>query len=56
MPIAASPERAAIAFAFIAIFLLGVLLGRVGGTFWLWTGLRALLIAAVTGGIILVLP
>ncbi len=54
MPLAVSPERAAIGFAFLAIFLLGVMLGRVSGTFWLWTGLRALLIAGATSAIILV--
>ncbi len=43
-----SPLPMAIVTAFLAIFALGVFLGRVGGTPWLWSGLKALLIAAVT--------
>ena len=38
--------------ALLLAFLLGVFLGRVSGQFWLWTGLRALLIALVTSVII----
>lgn len=49
------PLDATIVVAFVVIFLLGVFLGRVGGTFWLWSGLRTLLIGAVTAGIILLL-
>ena len=45
--------EAAIVTAFVVIFLLGVFLGRVGGTFWLWSGLRTVLIAAATALIIL---
>jgi len=55
VPLGAPPERAATGFAFFSIFILGALLGRVSGTFWLWTGIRALLIAAVTSVIILML-
>lgn len=44
-----------IIFALIGVFLIGVFLGRVGGTFWLWSGLRALLIAVLTGLLILLL-
>jgi predicted membrane protein (TIGR00267 family) len=44
----ASPFDASLAVAFVIIFLLGVFLGRVSGHFWLWTGLRALLVGAVT--------
>jgi predicted membrane protein (TIGR00267 family) len=40
--------EATIALAFIVIFLLGVFLGHVGGGFWLWSGLRTVLIAVAT--------
>ena len=43
----------AIGIAFMLIFLLGVFLGRVAGSYWLWSGLRTLAIALVTAGIIL---
>jgi hypothetical protein len=36
----------------IVIFLLGVFLGRISQTFWLLAGLRTLLVAILTGGII----
>ncbi|MEA3292653.1 MAG: hypothetical protein U9Q71_10185 [Pseudomonadota bacterium] len=48
-----SPIILAISIALITIFLLGVFLGRVSKTFWLWSGLRALAIAIVTMMIIL---
>lgn len=51
----ADPLELAIGLAFAMIFLLGVFLGRISGTFWLWTGLRTLLIGLVTALIILVL-
>jgi hypothetical protein len=38
--------------AFVIVFLLGVFLGRVGGTFWLWSGLQSLAVALVTVGLI----
>ena len=43
-----SPLPAAMAVALVIIFLLGVFLGRVGGTFWLWSGLQSLAVALVT--------
>jgi len=49
------PLESAIVFAFLAIFFLGLFLGKVSGSFWLGAGLRALLIAVVTGLIILTL-
>ncbi len=49
----ADPLDLTIATAFVLIFLLGVYLGRVGGTFWLWSGLRTAMIAAATALIIL---
>jgi len=39
--------------AFAALFLLGTFLGTISGRLWLWAGLRTLLIALITAGIIL---
>ncbi|WP_456405214.1 hypothetical protein [Thiolapillus sp.] len=47
-----SPLSAAMAIALAIVFLFGVFLGRVGGTFWLWSGLQSLLVALVTLGLI----
>jgi predicted membrane protein (TIGR00267 family) len=55
VPLPFTPLESAIGSAFLAIFLLGLFLGKVSGTFWLWTGLRALLIAVVTCLVILTL-
>jgi len=46
--LAIEPMQAAIGVAFVIIFLLGVLLGKVSGTFWLLSGLRTLLIGLIT--------
>ena len=46
------PLLAAIAVALLIIFLLGVFLGRIGGTFWLWSGLQSLAVASITVGLI----
>lgn len=48
-----SPFSVAIVLALAVIFLLGMFLGRVSRTFWLWSGLRALAVALVTLMIIL---
>jgi predicted membrane protein (TIGR00267 family) len=48
-----APLPAAILTAFLCIFGLGVFLGRVGGTPWLWSGIKSLLIAVATVLIIL---
>ncbi len=53
LPVA--PLTASIATAFVCIFGLGAFLGRVGGTSWLWSGLKTALIGLVTVGIILLL-
>jgi predicted membrane protein (TIGR00267 family) len=47
-----APLPAAMAVALVVIFLLGVFLGRVGGTFWLWSGLQSLTVALLTLGLI----
>lgn len=46
------PLLTAMLIALIIIFLLGVFLGRIGGSFWLWSGLQSLLVASVTLGLI----
>ncbi|HIE53923.1 MAG TPA: hypothetical protein EYP90_01865 [Chromatiaceae bacterium] len=46
------PLYAAMLMALSIIFLLGVFLGRIGSRFWLWSGLQALAVAAVTLGLI----
>ncbi|MDG6772786.1 hypothetical protein QCB45_00405 [Thiomicrorhabdus sp. ZW0627] len=43
-----SPFLGSIAVAMVCIFILGVFLGKISQTFWLWSGLRTLLIAIVT--------
>lgn len=55
VPLPLPPLESAIVSALLSIFLLGLFLGKVSGSFWLWTGLRALLIAVVTCLIILTL-
>ena len=55
VPLPLAPLESAILSALLAIFLLGIFLGKVSGSFWLWTGLRSLLIALVTCLIILTL-
>jgi predicted membrane protein (TIGR00267 family) len=48
----ADPLPTAMATALAVIFFLGVFLGRVGGIFWLWSGLQSLAVALVTVGLI----
>lgn len=50
-----TPVEVSISAAFVVIFFLGIFLGRISGQFWLLSGLRTLLIALVTGAIILLL-
>lgn len=47
-----SPLLAAMGLALVCIFMLGVFLGKISQTFWLWAGIRALLLALVTVAII----
>ena len=49
------PAETAITLAFLAVFSLGVFLGQVSGTSWLWSGVKAALIALVTTLLILLL-
>ena len=46
LPIA--PLAASQLVAAVTVFLIGVFLGRVSGTLWLWAGLRTLAVAAAT--------
>lgn len=50
-----SPLEIALLLALVSIFVLGVFLGRISNTFWLWAGLRTLLVAAATAGLIYLL-
>jgi predicted membrane protein (TIGR00267 family) len=52
LPLPLGPLETGISFAFLAILFLGIFLGRISGTFWLWSGLRAVLIGLLTAGII----
>jgi predicted membrane protein (TIGR00267 family) len=52
MVLAFDPLPAAMVVALVITFLLGIFLGRVGGTFWLWSGLQSLAVALVTVGLI----
>ncbi len=47
------PILVSAAVGFGLVFLLGVFLGRVGSTFWLWSGLRAVTVAGVTVALII---
>lgn len=49
------PFESAIGVAFVLIFFLGVFLGRVSGTFWLFSGLQTLIIALTTTVLIYVI-
>jgi VIT1/CCC1 family predicted Fe2+/Mn2+ transporter len=47
--------ESSIVVAFATLFMLGTFLGSISGRFWLWSGLRTLVIALLTAGIILLL-
>lgn len=51
----AGPLETAIALTFVITFLLGVFLGKISGMFWLWSGLRTLLVAVITSILIILL-
>ena len=52
IPLLLQPLYASSAVALLAVFLLGVLLGRIAGVSWLRSGLRTLLIALLTVALI----
>ena len=54
-PFSTLPLESAFVMALITIFFLGVYLGQVSQTFWLWAGLRTLLVAAATTALIFTL-
>lgn len=53
VPMPVPPLHASLALAFITIFIMGLFLGKFCGSHWLWTGLRAVLIALFTCLVIL---
>ena len=55
LPLPVPPLYAAMLVALISIFMLGVFLGRIGGTSWLRSGLRTLSVALVTAALIYLL-
>ena len=52
VPLPVSPLYAAIIVALVLIFFLGVFLGRIAGVSWLSSGIKTLLVAIVTAGLI----
>ncbi len=48
------PLEIAALLAFLITFLLGIFLGRISGHFWLWSGIRTLIIAIITSTMIYV--
>lgn len=52
VPLPLPPLVSAIVIALFCVFLLGVYLGRVAGVSWLRSGLRTLVIALVTAGLV----
>ncbi len=55
IPLPFQPLVTSILLAFITIFFLGVFLGRISGTFWLWTALKTTVIGMITAAVILFL-
>ena len=53
VPLPLAPLESTIATAFLAIFFLGLFLGKLSGSFWLWTGFKALIVGLITCLIIL---
>jgi predicted membrane protein (TIGR00267 family) len=49
------PLEASIVIALSCLFLLGIVIGRIRGGYWLWSGLRTLLIALFTALVIYLL-
>jgi predicted membrane protein (TIGR00267 family) len=47
-----TPVELSLSLAMVVIFFLGVFIGKISGQFWLFSGLRTLLIAIFTGAII----
>lgn len=43
-----SPVESALAMALVILFFLGIVISRIQGVFWLWGGLRTLIIALLT--------
>lgn len=52
-PLPVDPINASIGMAFVVIFLLGTYLGKIEHSFWLWSGIRAVMIAVITSALII---
>ncbi len=50
-----TPLESAITLAFLVLFMLGIVIGKIRGSMWLWSGLRTLLIALLTALVIYLL-
>ena len=48
VPLPIAPLESALVTATMVLFFLGIVIGRIQGTFWLWSGLRTLIIALLT--------
>ena len=55
IPLILPALESSIVLAFVVIFFLGVFLGRVSRSFWMWSALHTTLIATVTAGLIFLL-
>jgi len=53
IPLPFNPLLLSIIIAFVVLFALGAFIGKISGRFWLWGGIKTLLIAIITAGIIL---
>ncbi len=47
------PLETSIALALLMIFLLGIFLGQISGTSWIWMGIKATMLGLLTAGLIL---
>lgn len=52
MALPTDPLVVAIMVGFVSVFLLGAFLGTISHAFWVWTGVRAVFIAAATSALI----
>jgi len=53
--LAIDPLQTSIIIAFAILFLLGIFIGKISQTFWLWSGIRTLLIALTTIALIYII-
>lgn len=55
IPLPVDPMSVSIGMAVVMIFLLGTYLGKIEYGFWLWSGIRAVLIAVISSALIIAL-